>query len=235
MEPFLKKVFVGLPKTIGEKEAENPMEREWRSGIFKEPVQGPIWLGKTKLTGDGQADLKNHGGLEKAIFAYPVEHYSYWEKELGTHRLVPGGMGENFLMEHRTEEGIAIGDTFQIGEAVVQVSQPRQPCWKPARRFGIKNLALLLQNTGKTGWYFRVLKEGYVEKGHSFTLLERPLPQWTVARCNEIMHVEKQNIEGASELAQCGLLAPNWRKTLNKRVEKGEFSDIRKRVFGPNE
>lgn len=235
MNILLKKIFIGLPRTTGKKDAENPMEREWTSGIFKEPVQGAIWLSKTNLAGDGQADLKNHGGPEKAVFAYPIEHYTYWLQELGTHQILPGGMGENFLLENLTEEMIAIGDTFQIGEAIVQVSQPRQPCWKPARRFKVKNLALLIQNSGRTGWYFRVLKEGYVEEGQTFKLVDRPLPQWTIQRCNEIMHVEKQNIKLARELAQCELLAPNWRTTFKNRIEKGENPDILKRVLGPNE
>lgn len=235
MNFLLKKIFVGLPRTVGRKEAENPMEREWESGIFKEPVKGSVWLGTTNLAGDGQADLKHHGGPEKAVFAYPIEHYAYWQQELGPYQISPGGMGENFLLENLTEEMLAIGDTFQIGEAIVQVSQPRQPCWKPARRFKVKNLALLLQNTGRTGWYFRVLKEGNVEEGQTFTLVDRLFPQWTIQRCNEIMHVEKQNLELASKLAQCDLLAPNWRTTLNNRIEKGENLDIRKRVIGPNE
>ncbi|MDQ0214441.1 MOSC domain-containing protein YiiM [Oikeobacillus pervagus] len=235
MDILLEKVFVGKPKTVGKKEAKEPMDREWTSGIFKEPVQGPIWVGKTNVAGDGQADLKHHGGPEKAVFAYPTSHYIYWQKELGSVGMMAGGMGENFSMGNITEEMISIGDTFQIGEAIVQVSQPRQPCWKPARRFKIKNLALLLQNTGRTGWYFRVLKEGFVEEGQKFILLDRPFAEWTVAKCNEIMHVDKRNLEKAQELANIDLLAINWRTTLRNRVEKGESQDIRNRVLGPNE
>ncbi len=235
MDILLKEIFVGKPKTVGNKEAKEPMEREWTSGIFKEPVQGPIRVGKTNLSGDGQADLKNHGGPEKAIFVYPCSHYFYWQNELKTAEIRPGGMGENFSLENVSEEQIAIGDTFQIGEAIVQVSQPRQPCWKPARRFKIKELALLIQNTGKTGWYFRVLQEGFVQAGEKFILLERPFPEWTVARCNHVMHVDKHNMELAQELANVELLAVNWRKTLTDRVEKGVSKDIRKRVLGPNE
>lgn len=237
MEIFLKKVFVGLPKTIGSKDAVNPMEREWTSAIFKDPIEGAIWVGKTGIKGDGQYDLEHHGGPEKAVFAYSIENYSYWHKELGISEILPGGMGENLAMEHVTEETISIGDTFQIGEAVIQVSQPRQPCWKPARRFKIKNLALLLQSTGKTGWYFRVLQEGYVEAGQTFTLLDRPYPQWTIHKCNQIIHAKEQNFEEMKELADCEMLAPGMRATLAKRIEKRNPGalDIRDRVFGPNE
>lgn len=231
----MKKVFVGLPKTVGNNEAVRPMDREWTSAIFKEPVQGPVWVGKTGLTGDGQGDLEHHGGPEKAVFAYAFENYTYWQKELGFSQISTGGMGENFVMEHVSEEEVSIGDTLQIGEAVVQVSQPRQPCWKPARRFKVKNLALLLQNTGRTGWYFRVLKEGFVEEGHTITLVDRPYPQWTIQKCNEIIHAKKQNFEEMRELAQCELLAPGMRTTLETRIEKRETPDIQRRVFGPNE
>lgn len=235
MSILLKQVFVGLPKTVGYKAAENPMEREWTSAIFKNPVQGPVWVGKTGLTGDGQWDTEHHGGPEKAVFAYAFENYPYWQKELGISEITSGAMGENLVMEKITEETISIGDTFQIGEAVVQVSQPRQPCWKPARRFKVKNLALLLQNTGRTGWYFRVLTEGIVEEGQTFTLVDRSYPQWTIQKCNHVIHAKQQNFEEIRELSKCELLAPSMRATLAKRVEMLETPDIRSRVFGPNE
>lgn len=232
---ILKKVFVGLPQKVGIINAEKPMEREWVSGIFKQPIEGPISLSNIGLCGDGQADTENHGGPEKAVFVYPLEHYEYWQKELNTTDIGPGAMGENFLLGNTSEEMVSIGDIFQIGDAVVQVSQPRQPCWKPARRFRIKNLALLIQSSGRTGWYFRVLKEGNIEEGQGFTLIERPYPNWTIAKCNEIMHGTSPNLEQLRGLSQCELLAQNWRNTLNKRIELGEALDIRKRVIGPNE
>lgn len=235
MSFLLKEVFTGLPKTVGIKAALNPMEREWTSGIFKEQVEGPVWLSKTKLAGDGQADLENHGGVEKAVFAYPLEHYHYWQQEQGITDISSGGMGENFVIDHINEGMISIGDTFQIGEAIVQVSQPRQPCWKPARRFRIKNLALLIQNTGRTGWYFRVLKEGKIEAGLPIVLIDRPYPQWTIEKCNEILHAKTPNIEEMRALAACEYLVPKLRDTLHKRIEKRETPDIRKRVYGPNE
>jgi MOSC domain-containing protein YiiM len=235
MSISLRQIFVGLPKTVGIKEARNPMDREWTSAIFKEPVQGPVWVGKTGLSGDGQWDSEHHGGPEKAVFAYAYENYTYWQKELEISEITSGAMGENLVMEHLTEDMISIGDTYQIGEAVLQVSQPRQPCWKPARRFKVKSLALLIQNTGRTGWYFRVLKEGFIEEGQTFSLVERPFPQWTIQKCNQVIHAKQQNFEEVRELSQCKLLAPSMRTTLAKRVEMLETPDIRSRIFGPNE
>lgn len=234
MTILLNKIFVGLPKVIGAKKAVHPMDREWESAIFKQPVDKAIWVGKLKLDGDGQADLKNHGGLEKAVFTYPSEHYTYWQQEHGLTDMKQGGMGENFSTLHVSEENISIGDTFEIGGAIIQVSQPRQPCWKPARRFKMKNLALLIQDTGKTGWYYRVLQEGLVEAGQTFKLLERPSPEWTINECNKVMHVEKTDMDKATKLAQCEWLAIKWKTTLLNRVEKGEHLLLSKRVFGPN-
>lgn len=235
MDILLKQVFVGVPKTVGRKDAANIMDREWTSAIFKEPVQGAVWVSKIGLTGDDQADKKHHGGSEKAVFAYSYENYLYWQKELDLPEITAGGMGENFVMEHVLEDAISVGDTLQIGDAVVQVSQPRQPCWKPARRFQVKTLALLLQNTGRTGWYFRVLKEGQVQEGQTFTLIDRPYPNWTIQKCNEIVHAKKPDLKLMKELAECDLLSSGFRDTLEKRLKTGGALDIRKRVFGPNE
>jgi len=234
MTILLNEIFVGLPKVMGTKDAERPMDREWESAIFKKLVDEAVWVGKIKLDGDGQADMKNHGGLEKAVFSYPSEHYTYWQQELGLTDMKPGGMGENFSTFGVAETDISIGDTFEIGGAIIQVSQPRQPCWKPARRFKMKNLSLLIQDTGRTGWYYRVLQEGRVEAGQSFKLIERPSPQWTIKECNNIMHVEKNNMEKSTKLSQCEWLAINWKTTLLNRVEKGEYPVQSKRVFGPN-
>ncbi len=227
--------MVGKPQTFGQKGSTEPMDREWRSGIVKDVVKGKIWAGKTNLEGDGQADKKHHGGAEKAIFAYPVSHYSYWQQKLNRTDFSIGAFGENLAVQHLTEADICIGDIFRIGEIMVQVSQPRQPCWKPARRWKIKDLALQIQQEGLTGWYFRVLKEGWIQEGHTLQLLERPYPQWTVAKCNDVMHHQKQDLQAAARLAQCELLAPNWRNRLYKRAQGEDQSDIRNRVIGPNE
>lgn len=233
--PVIDRIMIGKPQTFGQKEAKKPMDREWKSGIVKHAVKGKIWAGRTNLQGDGQADLNHHGGPEKAIFVYPISHYDYWQKKLQQIDFTIGAFGENLAVKHLTEADLCIGDIFQIGEAVVQVSQPRQPCWKPARRWKIKDLAVQIQQQGMTGWYFRVLKEGEIQAGDDIQLQERPFPEWTVAKCNDIMHNRKQDLELASRLAACELLAPNWRNTLYKRSQGEGNLDIRNRVIGPNE
>lgn len=228
-------LLVGKPQTFGTEGAADPLNRPWTSGIVKRPARGPVWLSKTNLHGDGQADLRHHGGPDKAVLVYAACHYTAWERELQLPNFGHGGFGENFTVTHMTEEDVCIGDTYRVGEAVVQVSQPRQPCWKLARRWHVKDLALRTQKTGRTGWYLRVLEEGNVAAGASITLLERPYPEWTVAYCNEIMHERRKDSELAGKLAACPLLAASWVKTLSKRATAGEQADERKRTIGPNE
>lgn len=231
--PYLLKLLTGKVKQMGDPDATVRIDKSWESGMFKKEVEGNCWLGETGLEHDEVADTKNHGGPEKAVFAYPASHYSFWQKKLETDEIGVGAMGENLSLQEVDEFSICIGDTFEIGDAVIQVSQPRQPCWKPARRFRQIDLALQIQNSGRTGWYFRVLKEGYVSSESSLKLMERPFPQWSIAACNEVMHFNKHDFRQADDLASCSLLAPNWQRTLHKRL-RGQNSSVGKRVFGPN-
>lgn len=231
-EPFVYKIFTGKVKKLGDPNAKNPMDREWETGIFKEETDEQRWLSKTGLAGDEQGDKKNHGGPEKALFAYPIKHYKAWQDELDID-MDMGGMGENLAVLEMDEFSVCIGDTYRFGDAIIQVSQPRRPCWRPARRFRIKDLALRIQNTGRTGWYFRVLQEGHVISRIDMELIDRPYPEWTIAACNEVMYVYKDDLKLADELASCELLAPNWKRTLHNRL-RGKQSNIERRVYGPN-
>lgn len=234
-DPLLASIQVGLPRQLGREHADDPMDRTWTTGFFKEQVAGAVWLGTTNLEGDGQADLVHHGGPEKAVLAYSAQHYPDWRRSLNNPSLPFGAFGENFTVVGLTEADVCIGDVWQVGaEAVVQVSQPRQPCWKLARRWRIKSLALDVQQTGRTGWYFRVLREGFVAAATPLALLERPHPEWTVERANRVMHADKGGAAATLELASVPLLSSNWRTTLTRRANKQE-SDPKKRLIGENE
>jgi MOSC domain-containing protein YiiM len=185
------------------------------------------------LEGDGQADLVNHGGPEKAVNVYPIEHYHYWKQTLGLTNLSSGAFGENFTTNGITESDVCIGDVFEIGDALVQISQPRQPCWKLARRWRVRELAVRVQETGRTGWYFRVLKEGIVEKGMQLALTDRPCPEWTVALANDVMHHRMSDMDAARSLMGCRFLAVRWRETLAKRVSTGTIGNSTARLYGP--
>jgi len=217
MTPYVVTIQVGLPKTLGTDDAPDPMDRTWFTGFYKEPIAGEVWLSRTNLAGDGQADLKNHGGVDKAVLAYSAEHYDYWRSHLQLPELPPGAFGENFTVQGQTEAEVCIGDIYTIGAAKVQVSQPRQPCWKLARRWRIEDLALQVKANGRSGWYLRVLQEGSVQPGQEMTLCDRPHPEWTIARANHIMHHEIHNKNATAALASCPLLSQNWREKLLKR------------------
>lgn len=226
---------VGLPQTFGPPDSQDAKDKSWTTGFFKEPVAGPVRLGRTNLAGDGQADLKCHGGPEKAVNVYPAEHYAYWQDALGIAKLPAAAFGENFTTRGALEEEVCIGDVFQIGDALVQLSQPRQPCWKLARRWRVKDLAVQVQQTGRTGWYFRVLREGAVEAGAELRLIERPHPEWSVAAANEVMHYRKQDLAAARSLAECPLLSDSWRASLSRRAATGESVSTEARLEGASE
>ena len=212
--PLLVSIQVGLPQSYGREGADDPMDRPWETGFFKQAVDGSRWLGRTNLAGDGQADLVNHGGEDKAVLCYAASHYPGWRAELDRPDLPHGAFGENFTIEGLTEETVYVGDTYRLGEAIVQVSQPRQPCWKLAWRWRLKELTALVERSGRTGWYIRVLEEGDVEPGQPLTLLERPYPEWTVARATQVMRGRRHDPEAAGTLAGCEALAASWRDRL---------------------
>ncbi len=207
-------IQVGMPAKRGRPDAADPAEQEWYSAFIKNPVEGPVRLGVLNLEGDGQADRKHHGGVDKAVLAYPASHYPRWERELGLTGMPFGGFGENFTVEGVEEVSVCIGDTFSVGDVLVQVSQPRQPCWKISRRWNIPDLTARVLKTGRTGWYFRVLREGTVCAGQTLQLVERPFPEWTVARAMRVMVERKQRLREAAELAACDALSPGWRAKL---------------------
>lgn len=230
----LVSVHVGLPRIVkGEGNEGNFSDAEWTTGFFKRPVNHRIWLGTLNLDGDGQADLENHGGLDKAVNVYPIEHYSYWMQTLSLNGLVPGDFGENFTTDALLESEVCIGDIFEVGDSLVQVSQPRQPCWKLSRRWGVKDLALRFQDTGRTGWYFRVLREGLVQANDNIILLDRPHPRWTIAAANLIMHHWTGDKETAHDLSNCSELSSRWRIKLTRRAQTGKVDETSSRLQGP--
>jgi MOSC domain-containing protein YiiM len=207
----LLSIQVGLPARRGTEGATDPAEAPWSSAIFKAAVTGPVYLGPMNLAGDGQADLAVHGGHDKAVLAYSADHYPAWRTELRLPEMGPGAFGENFTVGGVDEEAVCIGDSVTVGEALVQVSQPRAPCWKLARRWKRPDLPKRVVETGRTGWYLRVLRPGLVESGQPIVLVERPYPHFTIARVNHAAY-EAADRDLAAELAACPLLSHGWRR-----------------------
>lgn len=208
---------VGMPTTHG---ADTISDKSWDSGIFKSPVAGPVWLDTLNLAGDGQADLKNHGGPFRAVLAYSAEHYPVWRAELHQPALPFGIFGENLTVTGLDEDTVCIGDVYAIGEVRVQVTQPRAPCWKLARRAGIKDLAARVEARAWGGWYHRVLNEGYIEAGQQVMLMERPHPNFSVRYTFQLMYGHLENRDDAAALAEVPALSPGWRRAFTGMVEE---------------
>lgn len=220
LSAVLESVQTGAIQSLGREGATDAHDMPWTTGFFKAPVSGPVYVSMTNLDGDAQADLINHGGVDKAVLAYSADHYPEWRKELLLPEMPFGAFGENLTISGLTEELVCIGDVFRIGPVKLQVSQPRQPCWKLARRWRMHELTALVVRNGRTGWYFRVVEEGEVEAGMPVTLIARPNPEWTVARANFILHHMKMDLAATLELAYVPELAESWVEELHERAER---------------
>ena len=206
----LLSIQVGLPAVHQAADEDKP----WRTGFWKTPVDGKVWLGRTNLAGDGQAALGIHGGPDKAVLAYAASHYLAWRVELGRADLPFGAFAENFTVDGLSEQSVCLGDVYAVGEARVQVSQPRSPCWKIARRWRMPDLTARVEATGRTGWYLRVLQEGFVQAGQVLHLLERPHPEWSITRVAATARDRKLDPEAALALRSLPALSAAWRKAL---------------------
>ena len=219
VQAILSSIQVGLPREHGSDGSQDPEQQPWLSAIFKDPVSGPVWLGRNGLEGDHQADLKVHGGPNKAVLAYSAGHYPLWRAEWNEPDIPFGGFGENFTVSGLEERTVCLGDIWSVGDALLQVSQPRTPCWKLARRWNRPHLPQRVIATGRSGWYLRVLREGNVEAGAQIALQERPLPQWSIARISQVFYVAGDPA-AAVELAQCPLLSSGWRRAFAERAAR---------------
>lgn len=204
----LLSIQVGLPAEHG---ADTISDQPWQSGIFKQPVVGRVWLDTLNLTGDGQQDVKNHGGPFRAVLAYAAAHYPVWRADL-QRDLLYGSFGENFTVSGLDESTVCLGDVYTVGEARVQVAQPRYPCWKLARRNGVADLAARVERNGWGGWYNRVLQTGYVQAGDVYERLERPYPQYSIAFLNDLVMKRAVDAAACTALADLDVLSPEWRK-----------------------
>ncbi|QFU15987.1 MOSC domain-containing protein [Microvirga thermotolerans] len=211
------------------------------SGIAKQPAREPVRLGPEGLEGDEVGDRRHHGGPEKALHHYAFDHYAYWRSVLDPTPTVldaPGAFGENLSTRGAdgetamTEETVCVGDVYRIGDALVQVSQGRQPCFKLNLRFGATDMALRVQTCGRTGWYYRVLEPGTLWEGAPIRLLERPRPTWPLARVADLLYRRPLALEELEELASLPELALSWRRLAARRIETRSVESWRERLGG---
>ncbi len=208
----LVSVNVGRPRPV------SYGDRQVSTGIYKEPVAEPVWVRRLNLDGDGQADLTVHGGVDKAVYAYPFEHYAYWEQELDRNDLMYGQFGENLTVEGLIEDAVHIGDVFRVGEALLQVSQPRSPCFKLGIRMGDDRFVPRFTAENRTGFYLRVLEEGRVQAGDAIERVERAKDSINVRDAFRLRHGSGGTRAEYERAAQVDTLAPSWRAAFEKRL-----------------
>ena len=204
-------VNVGQPVTI-------PWRGELlRTGIYKRPVAGRVRLGRHNLEGDGQADLQHHGGPQQAVYAYPQEHYAWWAQQLGRDDLGPGQFGENLTISGLLEDEVCIGDVWRVGEALLQVSQPRIPCYKLAHRMGLPDFVKTFTQSERCGCYLRVLQTGLLGAGDCVALVERVAQPMSVRAIFHLRLLQPDDPDTTERASQLAALSPEWREYFAKR------------------
>lgn len=208
----LLSVNVGLPREI-----------KWngkivRTSIFKEPVTGRVRVARLNVSGDQQSDLTVHGGPDKAVYAYPSEHYPFWRTQIPNMDLAWGVFGENFTTDGLDEGTLHIGDRLRVGSAVFVVTQPRMPCFKLGIRFNRSDMVKRFLQSGRTGFYFAVLTEGEVAAGDSIELLQRDEHNIPVADVVNLYRGDASNQELLRRVSELPSLPNNWREYFRKRL-----------------
>ena len=189
-----------------------------RTSIFKTPAEGRIRVAKLNLKGDEQSDLSVHGGIDKAVYAYPSEHYPFWRKELPDMDLPWAMFGENFTTEGLLEDTLHIGDQIQIGSAEFVVTQPRMPCYKLAIRFGRPDIIKRFLHSGRTGFYLAVLREAEVTAGDSIKLLSQDEHGVTVAEVVKLYTTDAANQGLLRRVSELPALPEGWRDYFRQRL-----------------
>jgi MOSC domain-containing protein YiiM len=212
----LLSVNVSLPREV------MYQDRVVRTGIFKVSVMGSVSLGRFNLAGDGQADLRVHGGKDKAVYVYPFEHYAFWASETRNNDFSPGQFGENFTTTGLHEDDVCIGDVFQIGDARVQVSQPRTPCFKLGIRMGDDQFPARFVAAARTGFYLRVLREGSVTAGDVIERIERTANSMTVRAIFDLRHGRHGTREEYTRAARLAGLSASWCAAFEKGIAENK-------------
>jgi ferredoxin-NADP reductase/MOSC domain-containing protein YiiM len=209
----LLSVNVGLPRDIAWK------GRTVHTAIWKEPLRGHCRVGRLNLNGDGQGDLAGHGGEQRAVFVYQIESYRYWQEQLGRTDFVHGQFGENFTIEGLPDDAVCIGDQYQIGSALFEVTQPRVTCYRVGIRMNEPRMPALLTSTGRPGFYFRVLQEGEVGAGDEIVKAGEAKERMTVAEINALLYSPDHARDRLEHALRIDALSPGWRSSFEALLE----------------
>ncbi|MCB8943661.1 MAG: MOSC domain-containing protein [Ardenticatenaceae bacterium] len=210
-QPYIHSIFVGQPKTLADERG------EWRSSIWRDLARGPVEIEVRGLAGD-QATQPYHGGLDSAVCCHFLDHYRFWNSQYDLN-LQAGNVGENFVLEHITEEEVCIGDVYRVGTGLVQVSCPRVPCETQARRIGRSDWVKLTLKELRPGFYLRVLEPGVVQAGDEFRLEERPNPGSSLTLFNRCWYHEFDPHLAEKFTTMTGLM-PRWQERFAEKLEQ---------------
>ena len=213
-------VRVGRVLTLGDLDARTGASKPWKTAFLKEAVGGLVKVGPLGLNGDSVADPRYHGGVDKAVLMYAADHYDAWRREFDLPGMGPGGFAENLSVAGMTEADVCVGDRIKVGDVVLEVSQPREPCKKIDRRWHTRGLTKAVADTGRSGWYCRVLTPGRLRNAQVLELLDRPFPALTVAAANRAVFGKPRDLAVAAALLECDRLSAAYRKTV---VAAGEI------------
>src|SRR5271157_4668809 len=207
-----------------------PQEHEWqgqrvKTAIFKSPAEGPVAVGKLNLEGDEQGDPTVHGGVDKATYAYPYEHYTYWQSQLPDYSLTLGNFGENLTIAGLSEETIHIGDQLQIGTALFTVTQPRTPCYKLGVRFNRKDMTRRSYESRRFGFYLRVLREGTLQAGAAVNVAHRDPNAVSVAGVIRLFTGDSRDADLLRRAMKLSTLPESWRDELQDRLRRRRQGD----------
>src|SRR5271166_5480608 len=210
----LVSVNVGLPKDV-----------HWRgktvfTGVFKDPVTGPRRVAKLNVEGDGQGDLAGHGGEQRAVFVYQLDSYRHWERELGRDDFVYGQFGENFTIEGLSDDEVCIGDRYQIGSAIFEVTQPRVTCYRVGIRMNDPRIPALLVSHRRPGFYFRVLEEGEVQAGDEIIKLSSGPEQMPIAEVDALLYLPGHGRQELLRALRIPALSPGWQASFRALLEE---------------
>jgi MOSC domain-containing protein YiiM len=209
-------VNVSLPREIDHK------GQIISTGIFKEPIEGRIKLRTLNLDGDRQADLSVHGGPDKAVYTYSVEHYEYWRGVFPDLEMPNGMFGENLTVEGLVESEINVGDVFRIGSAIVTATQPRMPCYKLGIKFGRMDVIKKFLASGRSGIYFKVSKEGQVSTGDSICQITKDLNQITISDIVRLYTIERENLQTMRRAVKVDALPKGWKRYFLEQIQRLE-------------
>lgn len=207
-------IQIGKVVTEGDPDTRDAVSRVWTSAFVKQVVDGPVTVSNAGITGDEVADNKNHGGPDKAILCYASAHYPAWKTEHPQLDFAPGGFGENLTLAGVTEADVCIGDRWRCGDCEFEISQPRQPCWKISRRWKTKSMTKEVAQTGRTGWYLRVIIGGSLTAESTIERIQCPNPDWSVARANDILYGREVDRMSVHQLMNLPELSREWKDAL---------------------